>query len=320
MGLSDRIRNFIWAHLDIGKYTEYLANSDIIAIVSDPAQKHVHALSGLSLIMDKARAAVSPIKKAMPFVFSVSFLIVASACSVLIIIGAGMFFPETGTLTAFFFSLLPAILFGLGAGHIFGNYFIYAMAGLNDQERRSLALHLPWNKNPKNWPKYFRRWLYCGDWLVDNFSGDFLPYVRAFVTGDAPQTIEEELELWSEFLQNSRHNFKIEVGHSIRELACVDSLPVWTKDITPGMDLPALEKALGTAGHKWAVNLLKRAASRKRIFCNVNFSGDLSEIKFEFHYCLFESGREGIMVIIRPSVHSAGSMEETFSDALSNAS
>lgn len=275
---------------------------------------HIHGISGLFLIMERAKKAAPRVARAFPVVTMATFAIVSVIVAAGIILGISAAFPQTPAIFQVLISLLPSALLAAGVAHLSGNFVIYHLSGLNRTERRSLALHLPWNRTPVDWPVYYRRWVYCGDWLVNDLSGDLLPYVRAFVTGGMPASIEEELRIWSCFMQDSRRHLDFEIGHSVRELACVENLPGWTREITPGMNLPELEKALGRVGHEWAVSLLRRAATRKRVFSRVDFAGDLSEALFEFHYSKFEDGREGLMVIIRPHLCEPVRIEESFSD------
>lgn len=275
---------------------------------------HIHGISGLFLIMERAKKAAPRVARVFPLATMATFTLVSVIVAAGIILGISAAFPQTPAIFQVLISLLPSALIAAGVAHLSGNFVIYHLSGLNRTERRSLALHLPWNRTPVDWPVYYRRWVYCGDWLVNDLSGDLLPYVRAFVTGGMPASIEEELRIWSCFMQDSRRHLDFEIGHSVRELACVENLPGWTREITPGMNLPELEKALGRVGHEWAVSLLRRAATRKRVFSRVDFAGDLSEALFEFHYSKFEDGREGLMVIIRPHLCEPVRIEESFSD------
>lgn len=277
--------------------------------------EHVHGINGLFIIMERARVGAERTIRFFPIATAVIFCL-SSLCIAFLIIAFGhLLLHDCPPLFLGLTALLPSVLLAGAIAHLAGNYLLRRFCGLDNLERRSLALHLPWNRTPSEWPAYFRRWIYCGDWLVENFSGDLLPYVRAFVTGDVPKNIEEELALWSSFMQSSRRSQEIEVGHSVRELACVDALPSWTREITPGMNLPDLEKALGNTGHEWAVSLLKRAATRKRIFGLVDITGDLHEAIFEFHYSRLSNDREGLMVVIRPHLpRNVRFMEDSFSD------
>lgn len=215
----------------------------------------------------------------------------------------GHFFPQTHSAMRIMLAILPALLLAATLAHTAGTLAIRLISGLNHHARHCLALHLPWNRAPKEWPRYFRRWIYCGDWLIENLSGDLTPYIRAFVTGGEIHGVHAEIDIWNELMQataRGQQDITWETGHSVRELAKVDELPVWVRDITPGMNLSEMEKTLGNVGHAWAVNLLKRAAMRKKSFGNIDFNGDLHEALFEFHYCRLESGREGLLVVIRP--------------------
>lgn len=225
--------------------------------------------------------------------------------SMLFTLISSYFFTQIMPLYHAILVLLPSALLSAALTHLSGNWFIYWLSGLTTTSRHCLALHLPWSRAPKEWPKFFRRWIYCGDWLIENFSGDLMPYVRAFVTGEKPRSINEELMIWNELMQrtNQRQNIEWEIGHSVRELAPVDNLPAWVREITPGMNLYEMERALGNVGHSWAVNLLKRAATRKKTFGSIDYDGDLHEAMFEFHYCQLSNNRDGLLVVIRPHHH-----------------
>lgn len=221
-------------------------------------------------------------------------------------------------------ALLPCVLVGSAISHLAGNFFLRLLTGINDKERRCLALHLPWRSTPTEWPRYLRKWIYTGDWLVENFGGDLLPYVRAFITGSTPCDLEEELDLWAELMSGTPFGMGghgLEVGHSVREMACVQRLPSWARDVMPGMTLHDLELQLGKAGREWAVSLIRRASRRKNIFCHVDLGGDLHEVSFEFHHCEMGGGREGLMVIIRPRLDdkSLSFLDDSRSDELAAA-
>lgn len=277
--------------------------------------KNKAKIQGLSKVMEKAKKAARRLQLTFSIVTAMSFSLGSIAIGAGIISVLRIYSPSMSPLLHIAVGLVPTVLLAAAFAHQFGNFYVYRLSGITLKERHSLALHLPWNRTPKEWPKCFRRWVYCGDWLIEDFSGDLLPYVRTFITGDAPTTIEEELDLWESFMAHTRKTLDFEVGHSVREMAAVESLPKWVREVTPGMNLPELERTLGKAGHDWAVSLLKRAASRKRVFANVDIRGDLHEALFEFHYCRLPEGREGLMVILRPHMKDLPFLEDSISDA-----
>lgn len=272
----------------------------VSAGTSADEERHVEGINGLFVVMERARRGAERAQRIFPSVTFGIFCATSLLMALLILLCGSVLLTAFSPVLLAAVAVLPSVLIAGAAAHLAGNILLRRCSGLNGLERRSLALHLPWNRTPAEWPTYYRRWIYCGDWLVENFSGDLLPYVRAFVTGEVPQNIEEELALWNGLMQCSRNRCDMEVGHSVRELACVDALPSWTREITPGMNLPELQKVLGKVGRDWAVSLLKRAATRKRVFSAVNLNGSLNEVKFEFHYSQLDNGREGLMVILRP--------------------
>ncbi len=263
----------------------------------------------ISATIPELRRILSQVQRAvkvMPYAFTLSiwasFALTAVGSAVGLFMLGQMLAPAAAAALIVIAVLIPALLVAAAVAHGAGNFALRLMTGLSAPERRCLALHLPWSRTPGYWPRYLRKWIYCGDWLVDRFSHDLLPYVRAFVTGDAPATIEEELETWVELMNSTRAScaHEIEVGKSVRELACVEKLPAWTEDVEPGTSLPDLEEKLGDIGHDWAVNLLKRAATRMQIFAQIDTDGDLHEASFEFHYCEMSGDRKGLLVILRP--------------------
>ncbi|GHS95644.1 hypothetical protein FACS1894107_17090 [Planctomycetales bacterium] len=198
---------------------------------------------------------------------------------------------------------VPALLSAAAVAHQTGNFIIELLSGLKINARRGLALHLPANRSPREWSRYFRRWLYCGDWLVEGADFHLTPYVRVFITGASPAGVNEELALWDELMTHSRRakpESAWEMGHSVCEMARLPQLPVWAKEITPGMSLRDLEISLGEVGRNWAIKLLKRAALRKNSFGKIDYAGQLREAIFEFHYCQLINAREALLVIIRP--------------------
>ncbi len=194
----------------------------------------------------------------------------------------------------------PLLLAALGGGHLTGNLVLRLWTRLGPAERVCLALHLPWNRVPAHWPQYLVNWLYTGDWLKRQERDEMLPYMRAFVTGGAPATIEEELRIWSELTRRGSFRGEFEIGQSVRELACMDRLPGWTREIENGADLPTLTGRLGPVANEWSASLLRRAAQR---LPNL-FAGDaetaLNLVDFEFQYCRLPENRECMLVIIRP--------------------
>lgn len=257
----------------------------------------------ITRILKRARRAAWRLKWLFPPLVVGSFLSVGAGLGWLGAAGARLVLPDVAPAMAWGMAALPAALLAATFTHGFGNLAIRALSGLGRQSRQCLALHLPWNRAPREWPKFFRRWIYCGDWMIESSASALTPYIRAFVTGPELRGIDDELAIWNELMQGAARGRQMEsweTGHSVRELAKVDALPAWARDVTPGMGLGDMERSLGAAGHAWAVNLLKRAAMRKRSFGRIDFAGDLHEALFEFHYCRLSQGREGLLVVIRP--------------------
>ncbi len=239
------------------------------------------------------------------------------AFSMGICLGLRFIIPSFSPLLHIAMAVVPAILMAGVAAHSFGNFYIKMLTRLSIKEKYSLAIHVPWENAPEEWCLPLTKWLYLNDWLIDSNAGDMLPYVRAFVTGVTPNTVEEEVDLWKNILQGSKKSFDPSVGRSVRELACLQRLPAWTTEITPGMNLHELEKSLGNAGRKWAMSLLKRAAARRKDLQEAAQSGDLDQVIFEFFCSRLAGGRECLLVIIsthggserRESRHAAGKKE-----------
>ncbi len=262
-------------------------------------------ISEIPQLVSKTERASKILQKTFAPSIYLVFAMGSVAMSTLLSASLRMLFPEFSSVLHIALAIIPSMLFAAVVAHGFGNLYIRKVTGLSIKERYSLAIHMPWENAPEGWSLSLKKWLYCGDWLVENDSGDMMPYVRAFVTGKAPVTIDEEVDLWQNIMQGSKKRFEGSIGHSVRELACLERLPAWTTEITPGMNLHELEKSLGTAGHKWAVSLLKRAASRRGDLKDVDLDGDLSEAIFEFYSSKLGNGRECLMVII--SSHKAKS-------------
>ena len=267
----------------------------------------VEAVTGSNIelpeLVKRMESASGKLEKSFPVLTYLVFAGASIGFSMLLSFGLRLLLPEFSPLLHIALAVVPAILLAAVGAHIFGNRYMSFITRLTLQEKYSLALHVPWENAPQNWSPALKKWLYCNDWLVDNDSGSLLPYVRAFVTGKAPVSVAEEVELWQNIMQGSRKRFEGAVGHSVRELACLQRLPVWTTEITPGMNLHELEKSLGTAGRKWALSLLKKAAERKSELQEAALNGNLEEVIFEFYCSKLQDGRECLMVII--SSHAA---------------
>jgi hypothetical protein len=197
---------------------------------------------------------------------------------------------------------LPSLLFSAVCGHAAGNIFMKRYMGLEPSERRCLALHLPRSQAPGNWPAFLLNWIYCGDWLVENCDDELLPYVRAFITGNTPVSIDEELAIWYELMAELPIHVSrgMEVGFSVMELACLPKLPEWARTVSPGSSLADIESRLGVAARKWAQCLVRRAITKLPRMNEICQASRLSEISFDFHYTSLGEGREGLMVVIRP--------------------
>ncbi len=234
--------------------------------------------------------------------FSFMTYLVFAACSIVFSMGICLalrfMLPAFSPLLHIAIGVVPAILMAGVAAHFFGNFYIKTLTKLSLNEKYSLAIHVPWENAPEEWGQPLAKWLYLNDWLIDSNTGDMLPYVRAFVTGVTPNTVDDEVDLWKNILQGSKKSFDPSVGRSVRELACLQRLPAWTAEITPGMNLHELEKSLGSAGRKWALSLLKRAAARRKDLQEAAQSGDLDQVIFEFFCSKLADGRECLLVII----------------------
>ncbi len=215
-------------------------------------------------------------------------------------LGTRFLAPEAASIVVFGLALLPAALVGAAFGQLAGNLLIRALTRISDPERRCLALHVPWSRAPGRWPTCLRNWIYGGDWLRTTERDILLPYVRAFVTGEAPRTIEEELALWSELLaQTANRNVNgLEVGHAVRDLASLERLPDWTREVDPGTTLPKLVQRLGQVGRDWAICLFRRAVNRMPELAEADKTMD--QVLFEFHYCMLSREREALVVVLRP--------------------
>jgi hypothetical protein len=198
----------------------------------------------------------------------------------------------------------PSALLALAAGHLAGQWCLRAACGLSEGERKCLALYIPHTRAPHHWPGAFRNWIYGGDWLSDSRTEELFTYTRAFLVGSAPESIEEELEIWTQLYSGVGGGLRggVEAGHAVRELACLEKLPSWARHLEPGTTLPDLLQRLGRAGRSWAEGLLRRAAVKHPAFrAEEGGACRLAEARFEFHYCLLRNGREALVVMIRPA-------------------
>ena len=259
-------------------------------------------MSEVPALLKKTDKAAETLSKTFEFVTYLVFALASIGMSMMISIGVRFAIPQFSALFHIAIAVVPAILIAGVIAHSFGNFYIKVLTKLSQKEKFSLALHVPWESSSAQWPVVLKKWLYCNDWLVDNDSLDIMPYVRAFVTGSAPASVDEEVDLWRKILQGNRKGFNASVGHSVRELACLERLPVWTSEITPGMNLFELEKSLGSAGRKWAIGLLKRAATKRTDLKEIALNGTFDDVIFEFFCSRLEDGRECLLVVISSSL------------------
>ncbi len=200
-------------------------------------------------------------------------------------------------------ALIPAALLAVAMGHLAGQWSLRGVSGLSEGERKCLALYIPHARAPEHWPRAFRNWIYGGDWLSGPGAESVFTYTRVFLVGDAPGSIEEELEIWTQIYSGVGGGLRggVEAGHAVRELACLEKLPSWARHLEAGTTLPDLLNRLGRAGREWAEGLLRRASVKHPAFRNeARGACSLREARFEFHYCLLRGGREALVVMIRP--------------------
>lgn len=214
----------------------------------------------------------------------------------------------TSPLIAGFTVVAPACFLGAAFAHAAGNLFLRTRLGISESERQYLALYLPWNRVPEIWPSCLRRWLYSGDWLLEPEPSPQAPYIRAFVTGKHAASIQEEIALWTELCRGIDASAVPSARKaSIRELAYVERLPQWIRDLDSGSTLKEIESRLGPPGRTWIANLVKRAALRSPFFAGIDPEKNLRDLEMEFHYRKLSEEREGLLVILRPRPHTAGS-------------
>lgn len=282
-----------------------LKNSGNNGKKKDEGLKVVNAsdlMSEIPELLKKADKAAETLNKTFELATYLIFALASVGMSMIISIGLRFVIPQFSALLHIAIAVVPAILAAGAIAHSFGNFYIKTLTKLSQKEKFSLAIHVPWERASAQWPSVLKKWLYCNDWLVENDSANMMPYVRAFVTGKAPVNVNEEVDLWRKVLQGNRKSFNASVGHSVRELACLERLPAWTTEITPGMNLPELEKSLGGAGRKWAISLLKRAATKRNDLNEIVLNGTFDDVIFEFFCTKLEDGRECLLVIISSSI------------------
>ncbi len=76
------------------------------------------------------------------------------------------------------------------------------------------------------------------------------------------------------------------------------------------MNLAELEKALGEAGRRWALSLLKRAGSKRVDLSVAAERRDTEAVIFEFFCSKLSGGRECLMVLISPNWSRCGKESE----------
>jgi len=286
----------------------YLISQNALASINEKAclpktGEKPNAVASTSLAqLQESLLKIHSCQKSLPVAFHVA--VSASVLFVLLAIfsltyAILLFFLKWPHLLLAAVSVIPALLFAPATGQVAGSMALRYITGLTSWQRRALAIHLPWYRAPRHWPLYLRNWLYSGDWLENCHENSESIYVRAFVTGQQPPDLQEELILWEHLLMPHVNGKRLEVRMAVWEMRWLEKLPEWTQNLIAGESLSDLERRLGAAATKWALSLLHRAASRIPEFIPADFSGDPHRAAFEFSYAVLPGGREGLLIIIR---------------------
>ncbi|MCC8181263.1 MAG: hypothetical protein LIP23_10205 [Planctomycetes bacterium] len=200
----------------------------------------------------------------------------------------------------------PAFLVGAAAGQAGGNLYLKLWSGLDDASRRGFATRLTLARTPAEWPDTVCRWLFTGDWMSSPVFDSRLPYVRIFIMGESPATCKEEDELWREIHATISGDSLFEAGANHREISYPRELPGWAKQVDKGDGIEQLKKRLGDrVATEWVEHMWKRAYRQWPALAAKNFPADARRECFELHSLMLQSGRDALVVVMRPDLFAA---------------
>lgn len=222
------------------------------------------------------------------------------------------FFPYAAPVYLAAFIMPPCILLGAAAGQGAGNRFMGSWLRVDQETRRGFATRLTLGRVPESWPLPVRRWLFTGDWLKSPVFDPRLPYVRIFVSGDAPANCAEEDGLWREIHCRVSGDSLWEAGANHREISYPRELPGWARGIQPGDGAEELDRRLGrTVSRQWLNHLWRRACKQWPLLGSGDYPADARRECFEAHHLRLSGEREALLVVLRPACFAADVCAET---------
>jgi hypothetical protein len=221
------------------------------------------------------------------------------------------FFPFVApSLLACFISPL-GFLVGAAGGQLGGNLFFQLWLGLDRETRRGFATRLTLARAPEEWALQVKKWLFTGDWMNSPVYDARLPYVRIFVSGDAPVSCAEEDRLWREIHDKVSGDSLWEAGANHREISYPMHLPAWARKVETGDGVEELDKRLGSdVSHAWVRHLWRRACRQWPLLGSGEFPLNARKETFEAHHLFLQHGREALLVVLRPNCFAAEVGEE----------
>lgn len=205
----------------------------------------------------------------------------------------------------------PGFLVGAATGQAGGNLFMRVLFGLDDATRRGFATRLTLGRAPAAWNDAVCRWLFTGNWMSSPFYDPRLPYVRIFVMGSAPSSCREEDSLWREIHNQIAGDSHWETGANHREISYPRELPAWAKRLENGEGIEGLKKRIGEkTASEWVMHLWRRACRQWPILGGEDYPVESRRECFEIHSLPLSSGREALVVVLRPSCFAAEMAEE----------
>ena len=227
----------------------------------------------------------------------------------------GVFFPFVPQTYLACFVLPPGLLAGIAAGQGAGNAYMRLWFGINQATRRGFATRLTLARAPEGWPEVVTKWLFTGNWLKTPDYDARLPYVRVFVSGNAPKSCAEEDALWREIHSRVSGDGLWEAEANHRELSYPTTLPGWARLIEPGDGVHQLDIRLGReTSRQWLEHLWRRACRQWPLFGGGDYPVDARRECFEAHHLHLQGGREALMVVLRPSCFAAEVYEATLEE------
>lgn len=204
------------------------------------------------------------------------------------------------------FILPPGLLAGAAAGQWAGNLFLRAWFGIDEPTRRGFATRLTLARAPEGWPLTVKRWLFTGDWMKSPVFDPRLPYVRIFVSGDAPASCADEDNLWRDIHTNISGDSLWEAGANHREISYPQQLPGWARKVQSGDGVEELDKRLGHyVSRQWLDHLWRRACRQWPLLGTGTYPDDARRECFEAHHLHLAGNREALVVVLRPACFAA---------------